>query len=57
MTAMLTGHHRLFLNTVLLGGTAEAKLAAARAAGFEQVELWRQDVVRPTAIRKPLSRR
>lgn len=34
----------LFLNTVLLGGTTDAKLSAARSAGFDQVELWRQDI-------------
>ncbi|MET0321241.1 MAG: sugar phosphate isomerase/epimerase family protein [Duganella sp.] len=34
----------LFINTVLLGGTTEAKIAAAAAAGFRQIELWRQDV-------------
>jgi len=34
----------LFINTVLLGGTTEEKIAAAAEAGFNQVELWRQDV-------------
>ncbi len=34
----------LFLNTVLLGGPPQEKLQAAAAAGFDQVELWRQDV-------------
>ncbi len=34
----------LFLNTILLGGSTDAKLAAACAAGFDQVELWRQDI-------------
>jgi 4-hydroxyphenylpyruvate dioxygenase len=34
----------LFLNTILLGGTTAAKLAAARAAAFDQVELWRGDI-------------
>ncbi|MDE1148188.1 MAG: sugar phosphate isomerase/epimerase [Azospirillaceae bacterium] len=34
----------LFLNTILLGGTTTDKLRAASAAGFAQVELWRQDV-------------
>ena len=33
-----------FLNTVLLGGTTVEKLDAARAAGFEAVEVWRQDL-------------
>ena len=34
-----------FLNTILLGGSStEAKLSAAKDAGFDQVELWRQDV-------------
>lgn len=36
--------HPLFINTVLLGGSSEQKIAAAGAAGFAQVELWRQDV-------------
>jgi len=33
-----------FLNTVLLGGTPKEKLVAARDAGFDQVELWTNDV-------------
>lgn len=33
-----------FLNTILLGGSTEDKLAAAHAAGFDAIELWRQDV-------------
>jgi len=40
----LQPHHLLFLNTILLGGTPQAKIAAARAAGFDQIELWRQDL-------------
>ena len=35
-----------FVNTVLLGGSPEEKLRAARAAGFDQVELWSSDVER-----------
>jgi 4-hydroxyphenylpyruvate dioxygenase len=34
----------LFINTVLLGGTTEEKIVAARDAGFDQIELWRQDI-------------
>lgn len=34
----------LFINTILLGGSSEQKLQAAAAAGFQQVELWQQDV-------------
>lgn len=34
----------LFLNTVVLGGSTADKLAAVRDAGFDQIELWRQDV-------------
>lgn len=34
----------LFINTVLLGGTVADKIAAACAAGFDAVEVWRQDV-------------
>ncbi|MDQ2139107.1 sugar phosphate isomerase/epimerase family protein [Alcaligenaceae bacterium B3P038] len=37
-------HHPLFINTILLGGTPQAKIAAAHAAGFDQIELWRQDL-------------
>lgn len=33
-----------FLNLVLLNGEPEAKLRAARAAGFDQVEIWQDDV-------------
>ncbi|WP_343551695.1 sugar phosphate isomerase/epimerase family protein [Pantoea sp.] len=33
-----------FLNLVLLNGEPEHKLRAARAAGFDQVEIWRDDV-------------
>lgn len=33
-----------FLNTVLLGGPIEEKLTACAAAGFDLVELWREDV-------------
>src|SRR5215213_8332117 len=37
-------NNQLFLNTILLGGSTSEKVAAARAAGFDQIELWRQDV-------------
>lgn len=37
-------NHPLFLNTVLLGGSTADKIAAAGSAGFDQVELWRQDL-------------
>ncbi|HAB24777.1 MAG TPA: xylose isomerase, partial [Pantoea sp.] len=33
-----------FLNLVLLSGNTEEKLQAARDAGFDQVEIWREDV-------------
>ncbi len=33
-----------FLNLVLLSGEPEEKLQAAREAGFDQVEIWREDV-------------
>ncbi|WP_455852430.1 sugar phosphate isomerase/epimerase family protein [Pantoea endophytica] len=33
-----------FLNLVLLNGESEERLRAARAAGFDQVEIWRDDV-------------
>jgi 4-hydroxyphenylpyruvate dioxygenase len=34
----------LFVNTILLGGTPTQKIAAARAAGFEQIEILTHDV-------------
>jgi 4-hydroxyphenylpyruvate dioxygenase len=34
----------LFINTILLGGTTVQKIAAARAAGFEQIEILAHDV-------------
>ena len=34
----------LFINLVLLGGSTQEKIAAAKAAGFDQIELWRQDL-------------
>ncbi len=36
--------HPKFLNLVLLNGEPEEKLRAAHAAGFDQVEIWREDV-------------
>ena len=36
--------NKLFINTVCLNGSTQDKLRAAHAAGFDQVELWRQDV-------------
>lgn len=36
--------NKLFINTVCLSGSTQEKLRAAHAAGFDQVELWRQDV-------------
>ncbi len=33
-----------FINTILLGGAPEQKIEAARSAGFDQIEIWRQDV-------------
>ncbi len=41
---MRFNNNPLFINTVLLGGSTEEKLKAASQAGFDQVELWRQDV-------------
>lgn len=35
----------LFINTIILGGSTNDKIAAAGDAGFDQIELWRQDVV------------
>jgi len=34
----------LFLNTIQLGGPTAGKLAAASEAGFDQIEVWRQDI-------------
>ncbi|ROP50041.1 4-hydroxyphenylpyruvate dioxygenase [Enterobacter sp. BIGb0383] len=36
--------NKLFINTVLLGGTTEQKIRAAADAGFTQIEIWRQDI-------------
>lgn len=33
-----------FINTILLGGSPEEKIEAARSAGFDQIEIWREDV-------------
>lgn len=40
----MAGKNKLFLNTILLGGTTEQKIEAAAAAGFAQIELWQQDI-------------
>ncbi|MGB8029889.1 MAG: sugar phosphate isomerase/epimerase family protein [Terracidiphilus sp.] len=32
------------MNTILLGGTTEQKILAAHVAGFDQLEIWNQDV-------------
>ncbi|WP_313517351.1 sugar phosphate isomerase/epimerase family protein [Pseudomonas sp.] len=45
---LLKGNPR-FLNSVLLGGGTLANCRAARIAGFDQIELWRQDVEAFTA--------
>lgn len=37
-------HNPTFLNLVLLAGEPAEKLRAARKAGFQQVEIWREDV-------------
>jgi len=34
----------MFINTILLGGTSQQKIEAASSAGFDQIEIWRQDV-------------
>lgn len=39
-----TTQNPLFINLILLGGETQQKFDAAHAAGFDQVELWRQDV-------------
>ncbi|ADP12803.1 4-hydroxyphenylpyruvate dioxygenase [Erwinia sp. Ejp617] len=43
-TTVKLSDNPLFINTILLGGSSEEKLRAAAAAGFQQVELWQQDV-------------
>jgi 4-hydroxyphenylpyruvate dioxygenase len=52
-------NNALFLNTILLGGSTSEKVAAARAAGFDEIELWRQDLETvpggPGAVRGLLS--
>jgi 4-hydroxyphenylpyruvate dioxygenase len=37
-------NNRFFLNFILLGGTTAEKVAATRAAGFDEAEVWREDV-------------
>ncbi|MXP51396.1 sugar phosphate isomerase/epimerase family protein [Pantoea sp. SoEX] len=37
-------HNLKFLNLVLLGGKTEKKLQAAHQAGFDQVEIWKEDI-------------
>lgn len=37
-------HNPLFINTILLGGTPSEKIAAASAAGFDQIEILTHDV-------------
>lgn len=50
----------LFLNSVVLGGSTSQKLAAAKSAGFGEVELWREDIASApggiTAVRRDLKR-
>lgn len=43
---MSSSTHRnpLFINTILLGGTAAQKMTAARTAGFDQIEILTHDV-------------
>ncbi|WP_201192472.1 sugar phosphate isomerase/epimerase family protein [Pseudomonas fluorescens] len=36
--------NKTFLNFIVLGGTTEQKIAATAAAGFDQAEIWREDV-------------
>jgi 4-hydroxyphenylpyruvate dioxygenase len=36
--------NKTFLNFIVLGGTMEEKIAATAAAGFDQAEVWREDV-------------
>lgn len=47
-----------FLNTILLGGDTVDKLEAVAAAGFAQVELWREDVASSSVadVRKAVAR-
>ncbi len=40
----LSQRNPLFINTILLGGTPTEKIAAAHAAGFEQIEILTHDV-------------
>lgn len=39
-----TYNNTFFLNLILLGGTTGEKIAATRAAGFDEAEIWREDV-------------
>jgi len=40
----LSARNPSFINTILLGGTPVQKIEAARIAGFDQIEIWREDV-------------
>lgn len=41
---MTISSNKTFLNFILLGGTTEQKIAATRAAGFDEAEIWKEDV-------------
>lgn len=43
---MMTSTNKTFLNFILLGGTTEQKIAATRDAGFDEAEIWLEDVQR-----------
>jgi len=39
-----TSKNATFLNLIVMGGTTTQKLTAAKAAGFDEVEIWTEDV-------------
>ena len=41
---MAKTHNKTFLNFILLGGSTEQKIAATLAAGFDEAEIWNEDV-------------
>ncbi|MBD8094595.1 sugar phosphate isomerase/epimerase [Pseudomonas fluorescens] len=40
----MTATNKTFLNFIMMGGSTEQKIAATRAAGFDEAEIWKEDV-------------
>jgi 4-hydroxyphenylpyruvate dioxygenase len=43
-TTMTSSINKTFLNFILLGGSTEQKIMACREAGFDEAEIWQEDV-------------